>query len=162
MPEKLAIGGDKGFQVDAATENVVKHSELVLLSGNDPTVTVPLPCNDLPEVILNAIKAIQVCPSVAAMSAIATQLALASPTQSFQLHGYFPMWDVGLHQPLHHCCNIALVIGILTSSWLAPSVPYISCQVEVLLIHQQCWKAAWVSKPDMTYINAMIGAWPQF
>lgn len=69
-PEKLAIGGEKGFQVDAATENIVKHSELVLLSGNNPMVTVPLPCNDLPELVLNAIKAIQVCPCVAAMSAV--------------------------------------------------------------------------------------------
>lgn len=59
-PEKLAIGGDKGFQVDGPTENTVKRSELVLLSGGSPVITVPLPCNDLPELILNAIKAVQV------------------------------------------------------------------------------------------------------
>lgn len=58
-PEKLAIGGDKGFQVDQA-EHVNKHSEVILVSNTGPLVTVPLPCDDLPEVILNAIRAIQV------------------------------------------------------------------------------------------------------
>lgn len=64
VPEKLAIGGDKGFQVDGPAENIVKHSELVLLEGDKSIVTVPLPCQDLPEVILNAIKAVQVCKEI--------------------------------------------------------------------------------------------------
>lgn len=57
-PEKLAIGGDSGFQVDGPADKTEKHSELVLLNGN---IKVPLPCPDLPELIINAVDAIQVC-----------------------------------------------------------------------------------------------------
>ncbi len=56
-PEKLAIGGDSGFQVDSPADKTEKHSELVLLSAN---VRVPLPCPDLPELIINAVDAVQV------------------------------------------------------------------------------------------------------
>jgi ubiquitin carboxyl-terminal hydrolase 5/13 len=56
-PEKLAIGGDSGFQVDGPAHSIDKHSELVLLGAN---IRVPLPCLDLPEVIINAVDAIQV------------------------------------------------------------------------------------------------------
>ncbi|KAL0051048.1 hypothetical protein WJX82_001112 [Trebouxia sp. C0006] len=55
-PEKLAIGGDSGFQVDGPAHSIDKHSELVLLGDN---IRVPLPCLDLPEVIINAVDAIQ-------------------------------------------------------------------------------------------------------
>ena len=56
-PEKLAIGGNSGFQIDSPSYNIDKHSELVLLGSN---IRVPLPCPELPEVILNAVNAIQV------------------------------------------------------------------------------------------------------
>lgn len=56
-PEKLAIGGDSGFQVDSPAHSTEKHSELVLLGAN---IRVPLPCPDLPELIINAVDAIQV------------------------------------------------------------------------------------------------------
>ena len=56
-PEKLAIGGDSGFQVDSPLYNIDKHSVLVLLDSN---VKVPLPCPELPELVINAIDAIQV------------------------------------------------------------------------------------------------------
>lgn len=56
-PEKLAIGGDSGFQVDNPSYNIDKQSELILL-GSD--VKVPLPCPELPELVINAINAIQV------------------------------------------------------------------------------------------------------
>ena len=56
-PEKLAIGGDSGFQVDSPAYNIDKHSELVLLGSN---VKVPLPCPELPEHVINAVDAIQV------------------------------------------------------------------------------------------------------
>lgn len=56
-PEKLAIGGDSGFQVDSASHNIDKHSELILL-GSD--VKVPFPCPELPELVTNAVSAIQV------------------------------------------------------------------------------------------------------
>ncbi|KAA6426280.1 MAG: ubiquitin carboxylterminal hydrolase [Trebouxia sp. A1-2] len=55
-PEKLAIGGDSGFQVDGPARSIDKHSELVLLGD---IIRVPLPCLDLPEVIINAVDAIQ-------------------------------------------------------------------------------------------------------
>ena len=56
-PEKLAIGGDSGFQMDGPAQSIDKHSELVLLGAN---IRVPLPCLDLPEFIINAVDAIQV------------------------------------------------------------------------------------------------------
>lgn len=55
-PEKLAIGGDSGFQVDSPAHSIEKRSELVLLGAN---IRVPLPCPDLPELIINAVDAIQ-------------------------------------------------------------------------------------------------------
>lgn len=56
-PEKLAIGGDSGFQVDSPSYNIDKHSVLVLLDSN---VKVTLPCPELPQLVINAIDAIQV------------------------------------------------------------------------------------------------------
>ena len=56
-PEKLAIGGDSGFQVDSHSYNIAKQSELVLLGSS---IKIPLPCSDLPELVINAINAIQV------------------------------------------------------------------------------------------------------
>lgn len=63
-PEKLAIGGDSGFQVDGPAHSIDKLSELVLLGAN---IRVPLPCLDLPEVIINAVEAIQVCQHVSGL-----------------------------------------------------------------------------------------------
>ena len=56
-PEKLAIGGDSGFQVDSPSYNIDKHSELIMLGSK---VKVPLPCPELPELVINAVAAIQV------------------------------------------------------------------------------------------------------
>ena len=56
-PEKLAIGGDGGFQVDSPADKTETKSELVLLDAN---IRIPLPCPDLPELIINVINAIQV------------------------------------------------------------------------------------------------------
>ena len=56
-PAKMAIGGDSGFQVDSASYNVHKQSELILLEAY---IKIPLPCPDLPELVLRAIDEIQV------------------------------------------------------------------------------------------------------
>ena len=56
-PEKLAIGGEGGFQVDSPADKTETKADLVLLDAN---IRVPLPCPDLPELIINAINAIQV------------------------------------------------------------------------------------------------------
>ena len=53
----MAIGGEGGFQVDGPTNKIETKSELVLLNAD---IRVPLPCVDLPELIINAITAIQV------------------------------------------------------------------------------------------------------
>ncbi len=66
-PEKLAIGGDSGFQVDGPAHSIDKHSELVLLGAN---IRVPLPCLDLPEVIINAVDTIQVCQHVSGLKVL--------------------------------------------------------------------------------------------
>ena len=66
-PEKLAIGGDSGFQVDSPSHNIDKHSELILLGSN---VKVPLPCPELPELVLNAVDAIQVQCSLFSMVSV--------------------------------------------------------------------------------------------
>lgn len=55
-PEKMAIGGEGGFQVDGQANKIETKSELVLLN---PDIRVPLPCLDLPELIINTITAIQ-------------------------------------------------------------------------------------------------------
>ncbi|CAD7697819.1 unnamed protein product [Ostreobium quekettii] len=55
-PDRLAIGGDGGFQVDAEKFEVEKTSALVVMPSKR---TFALPCPELPEVVLQAINAIQ-------------------------------------------------------------------------------------------------------
>ena len=57
-PTKMAIGGDHGFQVGQKGYNIAEEQCLVLMPER---TTIPLPCPELPELILNAIAAIQVC-----------------------------------------------------------------------------------------------------
>lgn len=56
-PTKMAIGGDHGFQVGKANYNIAQEQFLVLMPER---TTIPLPCPELPELVLNAITAIQV------------------------------------------------------------------------------------------------------
>lgn len=56
-PTKMAIGGDHGFQVGQKMYNIAKEHSLVLMPEK---ATIPLPCPELPELVLNAITAIQV------------------------------------------------------------------------------------------------------
>lgn len=57
-PTKMAIGGDQGFQVNKKRYEIAKVSRLVVMPDK---LSVELPCPDLPELILQAITAIQVC-----------------------------------------------------------------------------------------------------
>lgn len=59
-PTKMAIGGDHGFQVGQKNYNIAKEQCLVLMPEK---TAITLPCPDLPELVLNAITAIQVCSS---------------------------------------------------------------------------------------------------
>ncbi|GMH39787.1 hypothetical protein BSKO_07685 [Bryopsis sp. KO-2023] len=55
-PDKLAIGGEGGFQVDKDKWSVEKEFALVIMPEK---TKIPLPCLDLPELVLQAIKAVQ-------------------------------------------------------------------------------------------------------
>jgi ubiquitin carboxyl-terminal hydrolase 5/13 len=57
-PTKMAIGGDQGFQVSKKRYEISKLCRLVVMP--EKTV-VELPCPELPELLLQAISAIQVC-----------------------------------------------------------------------------------------------------
>lgn len=56
-PEKLAIGGDGGFQVDADKFAIEKTHSLVVLPE---FLRVPFPCADLPEIVNQAIDGVMV------------------------------------------------------------------------------------------------------
>ncbi len=56
-PEKMAIGGDGGFQVDKPKHTIEKEFALVAMPDR---TTIPLPCPELPTIVLEAITAIQV------------------------------------------------------------------------------------------------------
>lgn len=56
-PDKMAIGGDGGFQVDKPKHTIEKEFALVVMPDR---ITVPLPCPELPTIVLDAITAIQV------------------------------------------------------------------------------------------------------
>lgn len=56
-PDRLAIGGEGGFQVDKNKYSVEKVFSLVIMPEK---LTVTLPCPELPEIILQTIKAVQV------------------------------------------------------------------------------------------------------
>ena len=56
-PDRLAIGGQGGFQLEADKFTIKKAHALVVLPG---MLTVPLPCPDLPELVLGAIQGVMV------------------------------------------------------------------------------------------------------
>eukprot|EP00878_Enallax_costatus_P013451 GHUV01014066.1.p1 GENE.GHUV01014066.1~~GHUV01014066.1.p1 ORF type:complete len:175 (+),score=35.05 GHUV01014066.1:307-831(+) len=62
-PTKLALGTDGGFSTDTQKDYTLdKTASVVVVQGaGQPRLTVPLPCADLPELVLNVITAIQVC-----------------------------------------------------------------------------------------------------
>lgn len=62
-PNKLALGTEGGFSVDAQRDYTIEKtaSLVVLQGGRDSTrLTVALPCPELPELVLTAITALQV------------------------------------------------------------------------------------------------------
>ena len=56
-PDKLALGGDGGFQLEEDKFEVEKSQALTVLPEG---VEIPLPCPELPEIVLNAIKGVMV------------------------------------------------------------------------------------------------------
>ena len=56
-PDKLAIGGDGGFQVDADKFTIEKTHTLVVLPE---FLRMPLPCPDLPHIVIQAIDGVLV------------------------------------------------------------------------------------------------------
>ena len=61
-PNKLAIGGEGGFQVGGPKYDIEKTRSLVIMPE---IITIPLPCPQLPELVLNAINGIIVRPRFA-------------------------------------------------------------------------------------------------
>jgi hypothetical protein len=61
-PTKLALGTEGGFAVEPQKSYTLdKSAQLVVLQGaGQPRLRVPLPCADLPELVINVINAIQV------------------------------------------------------------------------------------------------------
>lgn len=111
-PEKLAIGGDSGFQVDSPSYNIDKHSELILL-GSD--VKVPLPCPELPELVINAVSAIQVwCIHFSMMPAASSehlQYYTDTVTRAILLHCYC-MHFVGCLGQCSSTCACLLMLPV--------------------------------------------------
>ena len=56
-PEKLAIGGEGGFQLEADRFTLQKEHSLAVLPE---MLSVPLPCPELPALVLSAIQGVQV------------------------------------------------------------------------------------------------------
>ena len=56
-PDKLALGGDGGFQLDEDKYEVEKTHALTVLPAG---LEIPLPCPELPEIVLSAIRGIMV------------------------------------------------------------------------------------------------------
>ena len=56
-PDKLALGGDGGFKLEEDKYDVEKGQALTVLPQG---LDIPLPCPELPEMVLNAIKGIMV------------------------------------------------------------------------------------------------------
>lgn len=61
-PSKLALGAEGGFALEAQKDYTLdKTASLVVLQGaGQPRPEVPLPCPELPELVINVINAIQV------------------------------------------------------------------------------------------------------
>ena len=55
--DKLALGVAGGFNPDAANHRVEERYFLAVLPNQ---LRIPLPCSDLPELVLNAVEAVQV------------------------------------------------------------------------------------------------------
>eukprot|EP00879_Flechtneria_rotunda_P017301 GHRR01018124.1.p1 GENE.GHRR01018124.1~~GHRR01018124.1.p1 ORF type:complete len:265 (+),score=52.51 GHRR01018124.1:327-1121(+) len=72
-PTKLALGAEGGFALEAQkTYTLEKSASLVVLQGAEQTrLTVPLPCPDLPELVLNVITAIQAHEGASKQEAVA-------------------------------------------------------------------------------------------
>ena len=62
-PKKMKLGGEDGFQVDKKNYTIEKTTCLVLMPDRK---IIELPCPELPELVLNAIAAIEVSARVAA------------------------------------------------------------------------------------------------
>jgi hypothetical protein len=62
-PSKMALGTEGGFALEAQPSySLDKAASLVVLQGPETQpLVVPLPCPDLPELVLNVVTAIQVC-----------------------------------------------------------------------------------------------------
>jgi ubiquitin carboxyl-terminal hydrolase 5/13 len=62
-PSKLALGTEGGFAVDGQKDYTLDKAAglVVVQGGGQPRLRVPLPCPELPELVLNVITAIQVC-----------------------------------------------------------------------------------------------------
>lgn len=56
-PDKLAIGGNGGFQVDADKFTMEKTHTLVVLPE---FLRVPLPCPELPDIVIQAVQGVVV------------------------------------------------------------------------------------------------------
>ena len=57
-PTKLAIGGEGGFAVGEDRYEITKQNELVCIGSAEPWVSVPLPCPELPEMLIEAARAL--------------------------------------------------------------------------------------------------------
>jgi hypothetical protein len=73
-PSKMAIGGDGGFQLEKDSTKIEKEHALVLMPQK---TRIPLPCPDLPEIVLQSIQAVMVRTCIAHFSAISSCLAPA-------------------------------------------------------------------------------------
>jgi hypothetical protein len=102
-PDKMAIGGEGGFQVDKPKHTIEKEFALVVMPDR---TTVPLPCPELPTIVLDAITAIQVSGCLHARLAPAAALVAQ--------HVVSACWRAEHHQKLSSrtcsrvCCSCTL------------------------------------------------------
>ena len=83
QPDKMAVGGQGGFQVDREWD-VEKEAALVVLPSQQ---RIPLPCPELPELVLNAITAVQ-----ARMHASSILHLSIVGQPSLRVHKYHGVW----------------------------------------------------------------------
>jgi hypothetical protein len=57
VPNKMAIGGDGGFQLEKDKTKIEKEHALIAMPMK---LTITLPCPDLPEIVLQSIKSVMV------------------------------------------------------------------------------------------------------
>ena len=70
MPEKMALGGDGGFSLGGPPKHRVEKERTLVILPN--MLRVPLPCPDLPEIVLQVIEAVLV--SLSPLRRIAVEL----------------------------------------------------------------------------------------